>query len=107
MVEISYPDALLSPFDLHGLMNKPRPGKRLSADLISFGRPFISNLDIVERFANSWPLNPEADQGVWYSFNEVGYADFPRYKTSEMRNISGLRLTFIIRSVIFEPCRAR
>jgi N-ethylmaleimide reductase len=50
------------------------------ADLISFGRPFISNPDLVDRFANGWPLNPLADQKVWYSFDEVGYTDFPRYK---------------------------
>ncbi len=49
------------------------------ADLISFGRPFISNPDLVERFANGWPLNPPADQKVWYSFDKVGYTDFPRY----------------------------
>jgi N-ethylmaleimide reductase len=49
------------------------------ADLISFGRPFISNPDLVERFANGWPLNPPADQESWYSFDEVGYTDFPRY----------------------------
>ena len=35
------------------------------ADLISFGRPFISNPDLVERFAHGWPLNPPADQNVW------------------------------------------
>ena len=50
------------------------------ADLISFGRPFISNPDLVERFAKGWPLNPIADQKVWYSFDEVGYTDFPRYE---------------------------
>jgi N-ethylmaleimide reductase len=49
------------------------------ADLISFGRPFISNPDLVERFAHGWPLNPPADQEVWYSFDETGYTDFPRY----------------------------
>ena len=49
------------------------------ADLISFGRPFISNPDLVERFAHGWPLNPPADQDVWYSFDEKGYTDFPRY----------------------------
>ena len=52
------------------------------ADLISFGRPFISNPDLVERFAKGWPLNPIADQKVWYSFDEVGYTDFPRYEMS-------------------------
>jgi N-ethylmaleimide reductase len=49
-------------------------------DMISFGRPFISNPDLVERFANGWPLNPPAEQKVWYSFDEVGYTDFPRYR---------------------------
>ncbi|MEJ2673135.1 MAG: alkene reductase [Deltaproteobacteria bacterium] len=49
------------------------------AVLISFGRPFISNPDLVERFTHGWPLNPPADQKVWYSFDEVGYTDFPRY----------------------------
>ena len=54
------------------------------ADLISFGRPYISNPDLVERFANNWPLNPPADQKIWYSFDEVGYTDFPRYEDSAM-----------------------
>jgi len=53
--------------------------KQGHADLISFGRPFISNPDLVERFAHGWPLNPPADQEVWYSFDAVGYTDFPRY----------------------------
>ena len=53
--------------------------RRGDTDLISFGRPFISNPDLVERFANGWPLNPPANIGVWYSFDEVGYTDFPRY----------------------------
>ena len=52
------------------------------ADLISFGRPYISNPDLVERFANGWPLNPPADMKVWYSFDEVGYTDFPLYEVS-------------------------
>jgi len=25
-------------------------------------------------------LNPPADMQVWYSFDEVGYTDFPRYE---------------------------
>jgi N-ethylmaleimide reductase len=56
--------------------------QRGDADLISFGRPFISNPDLVERFAHGWPLNPLADMNVWYSFDEVGYTDFPRYEIS-------------------------
>jgi N-ethylmaleimide reductase len=49
------------------------------ADLISFGRPFLSNPDLVERFTHGWPLNPPADMQVWYSFDKAGYTDFPRY----------------------------
>ena len=37
------------------------------ADLISFGRPFISNPDLAERLAKGWPLNPTADMKIWYS----------------------------------------
>jgi N-ethylmaleimide reductase len=53
------------------------------ADLISFGRPFISNPDLVERFTNDWPMNPPADMKVWYSFDKAGYTDFPRYEGSQ------------------------
>ncbi|MFO7031755.1 alkene reductase [Limnospira fusiformis CCALA 023] len=52
------------------------------ADAIAFGRPFISNPDLVERFTNNWPLNPQADMSVWYSFDKQGYTDFPTYQTS-------------------------
>jgi len=49
------------------------------ADMIAFGRPYISNPDLVERFANDWPLNEIADMSVWYSFDAEGYTDFPTY----------------------------
>ncbi len=51
-----------------------------SADLIAFGRPVISNPDLVERFANGWPLNPPPDLSIWYSFDKEGYIDFPTYR---------------------------
>lgn len=51
-----------------------------NADLIAFGRPFISNPDLVERFANNWPLNPTADVKMWYSFDKEGYIDFSTYQ---------------------------
>ncbi|MEA5509850.1 alkene reductase [Crocosphaera sp. UHCC 0190] len=50
-----------------------------NADLIAFGRPYISNPDLVERFANNWPLNPPAEMKDWYSFGAEGYIDFPTY----------------------------
>ena len=53
--------------------------KEGNADLIAFGRPYISNPDLAERFAHNWPLNPEADIQGWYSFGPEGYIDFPTY----------------------------
>lgn len=37
-----------------------------AADMIAFGRLFISNPDLVERFKNGWPLEPEAPYSAWY-----------------------------------------
>jgi len=50
-----------------------------SADMIAFGRPFISNPDLVDRFKNSLPLTAEAPQSVWYdcSLGGEGYTSFP------------------------------
>ena len=48
------------------------------ADLVAFGRPFISNPDLVDRFANDWRLAELPDMSVWYSFDDKGYADFPK-----------------------------
>ena len=50
------------------------------ADLIAFGRPFISNPDLVERFRNNWPLAELAPISDWYSpTGEKGYTDFAAY----------------------------
>jgi N-ethylmaleimide reductase len=55
------------------------------ADLIAFGRPFISNPDLVERFAHDWPLNPDADMSVWYApIGAEGYTDFPFYQATSV-----------------------
>ena len=53
-----------------------------NADLIAFGRPFLSNPDLVERFANSWELNPPAEMQVWSSSGAEGYTDFPFHTQS-------------------------
>ncbi|MFC1764711.1 alkene reductase [Planctomycetota bacterium] len=52
------------------------------ADLIAFGRPYISNPDLVERFANGWELAPLADMKYWYSGDqaEKGYTNFPTHE---------------------------
>ncbi len=47
------------------------------ADLIAFGRPYLSNPDLVERFAHGWELNPPADMKVWSAPDARGYTDFP------------------------------
>ena len=50
------------------------------ADLIAFGRPYISNPDLVERFANGWPLAQPAAMTSWYSpTGAAGYTDFPAH----------------------------
>ena len=51
---------------------------RGAADLIAIGRPFISNPDLVERFANGWPL-AEANMATWYSKGPEGYTDYPAF----------------------------
>ena len=38
-----------------------------SANMIAFGRPFISNPDLVERFAGGLELAADADMSTWYS----------------------------------------
>ena len=50
------------------------------ADLIAFGRPYISNPDLVERLRHGWPLAEPADMAAWYSpTGAAGYTDFPAY----------------------------
>jgi N-ethylmaleimide reductase len=58
-----------------------------SADLIAFGRPFISNPDLVERFEHGWPLAKMADMSVWYSHDAHGYTDFPTYEAASSEDI--------------------
>lgn len=53
------------------------------ADLIAYGRPYISNPDLVDRFANDWPLADTADTSLWYSAGPRGYIDFPTYESSK------------------------
>ena len=50
------------------------------ADLVAFGRPFISNPDLVERFRHGWPLAKPAEMADWYSpTGAKGYTDFPAH----------------------------
>src|ERR1700735_4794405 len=46
------------------------------ADLIAFGKPFISNPDLVERLKRGAPLN-EPDKATFYGGGAKGYTDYP------------------------------
>ena len=46
------------------------------ADLIAYGRNFIANPDLVERFRDNAPLNPY-DRSTFYGGTEKGYTDYP------------------------------
>lgn len=46
------------------------------ADMVSFGRPFIANPDLVARLKAGAPL-AEAPREYWYGGGEVGYSDWP------------------------------
>jgi N-ethylmaleimide reductase len=49
------------------------------ADLVAFGRPFITNPDLPERLKNDWPLNPAEDMTLWYTPGPEGYTDYQPY----------------------------
>jgi N-ethylmaleimide reductase len=48
------------------------------ADLISFGRPFIANPDLIERLRDGAPL-AEAPVETYYGGDQRGYSDWPTY----------------------------
>lgn len=51
----------------------------LGADLISFGRSFISNPDLVERLRAGLPI-VEDDPSRWYQGGDAGYLDYATYR---------------------------
>lgn len=50
------------------------------ADLVSFGRPFISNPDLITRFNKNLPLNIKFDSKTLYSSDAKGYTDYPVFE---------------------------
>lgn len=50
-----------------------------AADLVAFGKLFLANLDLPERFAKDLPLNTP-DVSTFYGGNEVGYTDYPAFQ---------------------------
>lgn len=56
-----------------------------AADLIAFGRDWISNPDLPARYENDWPLTPQ-DSSTWYHYPgfpegdpSFGYSDYKNY----------------------------
>jgi len=47
------------------------------ADLVSFGRLFLANPDLVERLSKNAPLNAPMDQKTFYGGGAHGYTDYP------------------------------
>ena len=50
--------------------------KEGTADLVSFGAPFIANPDLPKRFRDNLPLS-EGNRDTYYSGGENGYTDYP------------------------------
>ncbi|MEE1941727.1 alkene reductase [Streptomyces sp. TRM 70361] len=51
----------------------------LGADLISFGRAFIANPDLVERLRAGLPVAP-VDEATYYQGGDAGYLTYPAYQ---------------------------
>jgi len=49
-------------------------------DLVAFGRPFINNPDLVQRFENNWPLSKDLKTDLFYAADEKGYMDYAFFK---------------------------
>jgi len=52
------------------------------ADIVAFGKAFISNPDLVERLRQDAPLNAW-DQSTFYGGGEKGYTDYPTLQPSQ------------------------
>jgi len=60
-------------------------------DLVSFGRLFLANPDLVERLSINAPLNPLMDQHTFYGGGDHGYIDYPKLKKSK-KSTAGLEV---------------
>lgn len=54
------------------------------ADLVAFGRPFVANPDLVERFNTEAELT-EPDQATFYAGGAKGYIDYPTLQEQEAK----------------------
>jgi len=68
---------------LSGGYDKERAEKDIQSglgDLVAFGRPFINNPDLVERFKNNRALSSLLLMDLFYTADEKGYTDYPVYQ---------------------------
>jgi len=49
-------------------------------DLVGFGRPFINNPDLVERFEHNQELSQNLKTELFYTADKIGYTDYPAFK---------------------------
>ncbi|MBD0742779.1 alkene reductase [Streptomyces sp. CBMA152] len=69
-------------------------GERLlaaGADLISLGRAFLANPDLVERLRIGAPLNQVRDKYTMYVGGSTGYTDYPTLGASDGRSLTPQR----------------
>jgi N-ethylmaleimide reductase len=57
---------------------------RAIADAVAFGRKFIANPDLPERFRRGAPLN-QPDRSTFYGGGEKGYTDYPSLQETVAR----------------------
>ncbi|EGZ10722.1 hypothetical protein PHYSODRAFT_520792 [Phytophthora sojae] len=60
-----------------------------AVDVVGFGRLYITNPDLAERFQNDWPVEPMAGHEVYYNSALGGkfYNDYPAYQPkNEIKN---------------------
>lgn len=68
------------PLITNGGLDRDKGEARLQAglcDAVAYGKAWIANPDLVERFATGAPLNA-ADPATFYQGGETGYLDYPR-----------------------------
>ncbi|MFF7725603.1 alkene reductase [Streptomyces sp. NPDC008001] len=97
----NWPGVLIANPDLRRSRALPADGGRSAgerllasgADLISLGRAFIANPDLVERLRTGAPLNPLREQYSMYVGGETGYTDYPALSAAEHRERPVLAVT--------------
>ena len=76
-----YSGKILLNSDYDGARARERMAEGI-ADGISFGRPFISNPDLVHRLAVGAPLSP-GDTSTYYSGGAAGYVDYSTFAEAQ------------------------